>query len=132
MGARLRFAKVIDRELFYVKEHGRIHPHLESRVILRDEPGKAGAFLVIRGWGDDHGTFTERWALKSPGGQTIYESSPREVYVATPSHTEELQDEISDLELDAADDDYNVVFYLDDREVARVGFPVVLDGKGGS
>jgi hypothetical protein len=50
------------------------------------------------------------------------------VHVATPSHTEELQDEISDLELDAADDDYNVVFYLDDREVARVGFPVVLDG----
>jgi len=130
MGARLRFAKVIDRERFYVKENGRVHPHLESKVVLRSEPGTAGAFLVIRGWGDDHGTFTEHWKLQGPGGQTLYESSPREVHVATPSHTEEIQDEISDLELDVADDDYNVVFYLDDREVARVNFPVVLDGDG--
>lgn len=128
MGARLRFAKVIDREIFIVKEHGRIHPHLENRVVLRDEPGRAAAFLVIRGWGDDHGTFTERWKLEGPGGQTIYESLPREIHVATPTHVERLEDEIADLELDAASDDYNVVFYLDDREVARVEFPVVLDG----
>lgn len=129
MGARLHFAKVIDKELFYVKENGRVHPHLESRVVLRDEPGTAGDFLVIRGWGDDRGTFTERWTLQGPGGMTIYESSPREVHIPTPSRTEQLQDEISDLELDAAADDYNVVFYLDDREVARVGFPVVIDGQ---
>ncbi|HEV3472194.1 MAG TPA: hypothetical protein VG408_03180 [Actinomycetota bacterium] len=128
MGARLRFAKVIDRELFLVKERGRLHPHLENRVLLQEEPGTAAAFLVIRGWSDDHGTFTERWKLEGPGGQTIYESLPREVHVATPSHTERLEDEIADLELDAASDDYTIVFYLDDREVARVEFPVVLDG----
>jgi hypothetical protein len=128
MGARLRFAKVIDKELFYVKEKGRVHPSLESRVVLRGEPGTAGAFLVIRGWADDHGTFTERWKLQGPGGMTIYESTPREIHIATNSRTEHLQDEISDLELDAADDDYNVVFFLDEHEVGRVQFPVKLDG----
>ena len=129
MGARLRFAKVIDRELFYVKERGRLHPHLESRVVIQDEPGKAAAFLVIRGWTDDHGTFTERWKLQGPGGMTLYESSPREIHIATNSHIEQVEDEIADLEVDAASDDYNVVFYLDDREVARVRFPVELNGK---
>jgi hypothetical protein len=129
MGARLRFAKVIDKELFYVKEKGRVHPHLESRVVLRDEPGTAGAFLVIRGWADDHGTFTERWKLQGPGGMTIYESTPREIHIATNNRTEQVQDEISDLELEAATDDYNVVFYLDEHEVGRVQFRVQLDGK---
>lgn len=128
MGARLSFAKVIDRELFLMKERGRLHPHLENRVLIQEEPGLAAAFLVIRGWSDDHGTFTERWKLEGPGGQTIYESLPREVHVATLGRTERLEDEIADLELDAASDDYNIVFYLDDREVARVQFPVELNG----
>ncbi len=128
MGARLSFAKVIDREIFFVKERGRLHPHLESRVLMQEEPGTAAAFLVIRGWSDDHGTFTERWKLEGPGCQTMYESLPREVHVATPGRTERLEDEIADLELDAASDDYTIIFYLDDREVARVEFPVVLDG----
>ncbi len=128
MGARLAFAKVIDRQMFYDKG-GRVHPGLENEVLVPSEPGTAGAFLVIRGWGDDHGSFTERWKLQGPGGLTLYESQPREVHVATPTHTEQLEDEITDLEVDAASDDYNVVFYLDDREVARVYFPVVLNGE---
>lgn len=128
MGARLAFAKVIDKEIFYVKEKGRVHPHLESRVVMRDDTGIAASFLVIRGWSDDHGTFTERWKLQGPGGMTVFESTPREIHVASNHHIEQLQDEISDLELDDAADDYNVVFFLDEHEVGRVEFPVVSDG----
>lgn len=131
MGARLVYAKVIDREVFYVKEQGRIHPHLESSVLLNDEPGVAGAFLVLRGWGDDHGTFTEQWSLKGPGGFTIYTSLPREVHLPSKGHVERLEDELADLELDAAADDYEIVFTLDETEVARVRFPVTTSRNGG-
>lgn len=125
MGARLVYAKVIDREVFYVKEHARVHPHLENRVLLNGEPGIAGAFLVLRGWGNDTGSFTEHWRLEGPGGTKIYESLPREIHIASNGHIEKLEDEIADLELDYASDDYNVVFMLDESEVARVRFPVV-------
>jgi hypothetical protein len=125
MGARLAYAKVIDRQVFYDKG-GNLHPKLENVVILQDEPGNAGAFLVFRGWADDHGTFTEQWQIKEPEGRTVYESSPREVHIASHNHTERLEDEIADLELEFAGDDYDLVFYLDEREVARVSFRVKL------
>jgi hypothetical protein len=125
MGARLHWAKVIDREVF-VKGGGRVHPGLENRVVLSDAPGVAGAFLVLRAWGDDHGTFTEQWRIVGSGGGTVYESLPREVHLATEGHVEKLEDELADLEFEYAADDYNVVFLLDDREVARVTFPVVV------
>ncbi|HET7482194.1 MAG TPA: hypothetical protein VFK89_04970 [Actinomycetota bacterium] len=123
MGARLQFAKVIDRQLFY-ERGARIHPALESQVLINDEPGDAAAFLVIRGWSDDHGTFTEQWRIETPGGTTVYESAPRELHLATTAHTERLEDEVADLKFEYAADDYSVVFTLDDNEVARVGFPV--------
>jgi hypothetical protein len=124
MGARLVYAKVIDRELFYVKEQGRLHPSMENQVILKDEPGAAGAFLVLRGWGDDSGTFTEQWNLKGPGGQTLYESMAREVHIPTSGHIERLEDEVADLDLDVTADDYHVCFNLDEEEVARIRFSV--------
>jgi hypothetical protein len=124
MGARLQYAKVIDRERFYARG-GRIHPKLESGVVLDSEPGRAGAFLVLRGWTDDHGSFTEQWIIEAPGGLNVYRSVPREIHLATTTHVESLEDEVADLELDFAADDYNVVFYLDEREVARATFPVM-------
>ncbi len=124
MGARLRYAKVIDRESFYVRHGGKLTPGLENEVLLDDEPGRAGAFLVLRGWNDDHGTFTEQWRIESPGGGVVYESAPRELHLSTESHTEELEDEVADLELQYSSDDYSVVFTLDEREVARVTFAV--------
>lgn len=132
MGARLIYAKVIDRELFFTKEQGRLHPGMENQVILKDEPGVAGAFLVLRGWGHDSGTFTEQWNLKGPGGQTIYESMPREVSIRTETHIERLEDEVADLEMDVADSDYHVVFTLDEEEVARVRFSVRPPNNGAS
>jgi hypothetical protein len=126
MGARLRYAKVIDREAFFARG-ARVHPGLPSEVIVEDEPGRAAAFLVLRAWDDDHGTFTEQWRIESPGGRTIYESAPRELHLASKGHLEKLEDEVADLTVEYAADDYNVVFVLDDREVARVTFPVRPD-----
>jgi len=123
MGARLQYAKVIDRELFYARG-GRVHPKLENEVVLHEEPGVAGAFLVLRAWTGDHGSFTEQWLIKSPGGATVYESVPREIHLATESHVEKLEDEVAGLELEVAADDYNVVLFLDEREVARATFSV--------
>ncbi len=123
MGARLKYSKVIDRQLFYDRG-GKIHPGLENTVVMPGEPGVAAAFLVMRGWGDCHGTFTERWRVVTPGGTAVYESIPREIHVATESHTEKLEDEVAELKLDYAGDDYEVVFEIDDREVARTRFEV--------
>jgi hypothetical protein len=123
MGARLSYAKVIDRERFVIRG-GRLHPGLDNEVVVQDEPGIAGAFLILRGWTDDHGSFTEQWRIESPGGQVIYESSPREIHVATNGHIERLEDEVADLQVEYSADDYSVVFTLDDREVARVDFPI--------
>lgn len=128
MGARLQYAKVIDRQLFYARG-GRVHPKLENEVVLQSEPGIAGAFLVLRGWTGDHGSFTERWRITSPGGVTVYDSVPREIYLATESHVERLEDEVADLELEVAGDDYELVLHLDDREVARARFVVRLDSE---
>jgi hypothetical protein len=125
VGAQLRYAKVIDRELFYVRG-GKVHPGLENEVILEGEPGKAGAFLVLRAWSNDHGTFTEEWRIEDPAGAVVYESLPREVHLATPSHVERLEDELADLEFDYAADDYTVAFRLDERAVARVRFRIRL------
>ncbi len=127
MGARLKYAKVIDRQLFYDKG-GRVHPGLDNEILLPEEPGIAAAFLVLRGWGDDHGTCTEIWRLKTPGGTTLYESIPREIHLATPEHVEKLEDEVADLKVIYATDDYEVVFSLDGREVARATVPMRVTG----
>ena len=127
MGARLHYAKVIDREKFMVKG-GRVHPGLANEVQLLEEPGKAAVFLIKRAWGDDHGSFTEQWRVESPGGSVLYESAPRELHMPTEQHVEKLQDEVMDLEFQFAADDYSVAFLLDDRIVARVQFPVVFNG----
>ncbi|MDQ5816420.1 MAG: hypothetical protein M3516_09040 [Actinomycetota bacterium] len=129
MGARLQYAKVIDRVLF-IDQGGRIHPGLQSKVLLQDEPGEAAAFLVMRGWGDDHGTFTEQWRLEGKGGGVLYESVPRELHLATKAHVERLEDEVDGLRFEYAADDYSVVFLLDEQEVARTNFRVEPDGRG--
>ena len=124
MGARLEYAKVVDREVFLVRG-GKVHPGLDNQVLLSEESGKTAAFLIMRAWADDHGTFTEQWRIESPGGTVIYESVPRELHMASESHVEKLQDEVADLPIEYPADDYVVVFTLDEHEVARVTFPIV-------
>ena len=123
MGARLVYAKVVDRETFYVRETGNVHPGLQSEVLLREEPGEAGAFLVLRAWTDNAGAFTEQWRIESPGGVAVYESTPREIHAATEAHVEKLEDEVADLKFEYAGD-YDCVFVIDENEVARLTFPV--------
>jgi hypothetical protein len=127
MGARLTYAKVMDKQNFYDKG-GRLHPGLPNEVFVQEEPGRAAAFIVFRGWGDDHGSFTEQWRIKEPEGRTVYESAPREIHVATNGHVEKLEDEVADLELDFAAEGYVVIFHLDEREVARTRFTVKVIG----
>jgi len=129
MGARLRYAKVIDRELFY-NQGGTLHPGLESVIVTDDEPGVAGAFIIFRGWADDHGSATEQWRIEGPGGLTIYESIPREFHLATKTHVERLEDEISDLKIEQVEGNYAIVFMLDEEEVARTAFTVKLTSAG--
>lgn len=128
MGVRLQYAKVIDRELYFARG-AKVHPGLENYVVTNNEPGRAAAFLVIRAWTDDHGTFTEQWRIETPGGRVVYESTPREIHIATNNHTERLEDEVADLEVEFAADDYTLVLTLDDREVARVNFPLVFEDR---
>jgi hypothetical protein len=123
MGARLQYAKVIDREKF-IFGGGKIHPGLSSQVVVNGEPGVAAVFLLLRGWTGEYGTFTEQWRIESPGGTAVYEGIPRELHIATRDHVERLEDEVADLKIDYAADDYRVVFMLDDREVARMDFPI--------
>jgi hypothetical protein len=123
MGARLQYAKVVDRERFFIRG-GKVHPGLENEVVVNEEPGRVAAFLIIRAWGDDHGTFTEQWRIETPGGSALYTSTDRELHLAADSHIERLEDEVADLEIEYAADDYSVVFKLDDRDVARIGFPI--------
>jgi hypothetical protein len=123
MGARLLYAKVVDRERFMIRG-GKLHPGLDNEVVVNSEPGRAGVFLVLRGWGEDRGTFTEQWHIETPGGTALYTSTERELHLPNNTFVERLEDEVVDLEIEYAADDYAVVFKLDDREVARVGFPV--------
>jgi hypothetical protein len=127
LGARLQYAKVIDREIFH-QRGSRVHPGLENVVMLRDDPGRAMVFLVMRAWTDDHGTFTEQWAIEGPGGGIVYESLPRELHLASNTHVEKLQDEVADLDFPYSSDDFNLVLRLDERAVARARFSVRTNG----
>lgn len=125
MGARLQYAKVIDRELFF-ERGSKVTPGLENVVLLKDDPGLAMSFLVLRAWTNAHGTYTEQWKIVGSGGGVVYESLPREIHVASDGHTEKLEDEVSDLEFPYASDDYAVVFSIDDQEMARSRFEARL------
>ncbi|MBA2313195.1 MAG: hypothetical protein H0V97_10410 [Actinobacteria bacterium] len=129
MGVRLRYAKVIDQYLFY-SQGGRVHPGLSNKIVVNEEAGRAGAFLVLRGWGDGHGTFTEQWRIEARGGAIVYESVPRELHIATTEHVERLQDEVADLVLDDAADGYRAIFSIDERVVARVELEVRAEVGG--
>ena len=121
MGVRLKYAKVVDRELF-LSQGGSINPGLDNRVqLLGEAPAKAGVFEIHRNWYDLSGSFTESWRVIDPHGRTLYSGLDREVIDAN----HDLVDEVVDLEFEYADDGYAVVFEVDEREVARVSFSVV-------
>lgn len=121
MGVRLKYAKVVDRELF-LSQGGTINPGLDNRVqLLGEAPAKAGVFEIHRNWYDMSGAFTESWRIIDSHGRTLYTGLDREVI----DSNHDLVDEVVDLEFEYTDDNYAVVFDVDEREVARVAFSVV-------
>lgn len=127
MGARLKYAKVVDRDLF-LRKGGEITPGLENRVQLHGEPpAKADGFTVRRQWYDVEGAFTESWRLVDPHGRTVHEGLDREVV----GGNDELVDDVDDILFEYADSGYQLVFSIDDREVARVDFNVVEPADDG-
>ena len=121
MGARLKYAKVVDRDLF-LRTGAQITPGLENRVELPGEaPAKAAGFGVHREWYDVDGAFTESWSIQDPHGRTIYEGLDREVV----GGNDALVDELDDVLFEYADSGYQLVLAVDGREVARADFDVV-------
>ena len=121
MGARLKFAKVVDRDLF-LRTGAEVTPGLDSRVeLLSEAPAKAAGFMVRREWYDVEGAFTEGWTIRDPHGRTLYQGLEREVV----GGNQELVDEIDDLLFEYADSGYQLVLEVDGREVARADFDVV-------
>lgn len=121
MGARLKYAKVVDRDLF-LRTGGDVRPGLDNRVrVLGEAPAKAAGFMVHRQWYDVHGAFTESWRIADPHGRTVHQGLDREVV----GGNQELVDEIDDLLFEYDDTGYQLILSVDDREVARVDFDVI-------
>ncbi len=121
MGARLKYAKVVDRDLF-LRTGAQITPGLENRVeLLSEAPAKAAGFGVHREWYDVDGAFTESWSIQDPHGRTIYTGVDSEVI----GGNDELVDELDDVLFEYADSGYQLVLAVDGREVARADFNVV-------
>ena len=121
MGARLKFAKVVDRDLF-LRTGAQVTPGLDNRVeLLSEAPAKAAGFMVRREWYDVDGAFTESWSIQDPHGRTVYSGLDREVV----GGNTELVDELDDVLFEYADSNYQLVLSVDGREVARAAFDVV-------
>lgn len=121
MGARLKYAKVVDDDIF-LRNGGEVRPGLDNKVqLLSEAPAKAANFTVRREWYDVDGAFTETWRLEDPHGRTVYTGLDREVV----GGNNESVDEIVDQTFEYADEGYQLVLEVDGREVARAGFDVV-------
>lgn len=121
MGATLRYAKVVDRDSFQ-RSGAQVRPGLDSGVRLKgDAPGPAAPFYILRAWDDVDAGFTETWRIVEPYGRTVREGVAREML----AEHGDVVDEIDDLQLEYADDGYQLVLEVDGREVARVDFPVL-------
>jgi hypothetical protein len=122
MGVTLRYAKVVDRNLF-LRTGGIVRPKLDNEVwLLEDEvPAQAAPFLILRAWDDVDGAFTETWRLVDPHGRTVRPPTTREVL---PGQSE-ISDEIAGQQFEYADDGYQLVLQVEDREVARASFTVI-------
>jgi hypothetical protein len=125
---------VVDRDTF-LRQGGEVRPGLDSEVRLLGDPEvdpvPAAPFLVLRGWAEAEGAFTETWRILDPHGRTMHEPVEREVL---PTETD-ISDEVPDQRFEYADDGYQLVLEVDEREIARASFRVLQeppDGQLGS
>ena len=120
MGAKLKYAKVVDRDVFE-RSGARLRPGLDNRVTLRGPaPAPALRFGVHRAWYAVDGAFTEAWRILDPHGRTVHAGVEHEVV----GGNMDLVDEVDDLEFEYADRGYQLVLSVDGREVARADFEV--------
>lgn len=120
MGATLRYAKVVDRDR--VQEHGGVTPSTDNVVQLAgDAPATARDFIVARAWDGIEAGVEERWRLEDAHGHVVYRGAPRTVLAG---HGD-IADELRGVRFEHTDDDYQLVFELDELEVARAAFAVV-------
>lgn len=120
MGATLRYAKVVDRD--QVQEHGGLTPATDNIVRLAgDAPATAHDFVVARAWDGVEGGVEERWRLEDVHGRTVYRGAPRTVLAG---HGD-IYDELRGVTFDHTDD-HQLVLELDEEEVARTDFAVVV------
>lgn len=121
MGARLKYAKVVDDDLF-LRTGGQVTPGLANRVELTGPaPARAADFAVRRAWYDVDGAFTESWRIVDPHGRTVHVGLDREVV----GGNDDLADVLDDVLFEYADAGYQLVLSVDGREVARADFDVV-------
>ncbi|MGH8929322.1 MAG: hypothetical protein ACRDZO_01470 [Egibacteraceae bacterium] len=69
----------------------------------------------------------QTWRLVDPHGRTVRPPVTREV-LPTAS---EISDEIADQRFECADQGYQLVFEIDEREVARADFAVLVETQPG-
>ena len=120
MGATLRYAKVVDRDEAH--EHGGLTPATDNVVRLAGAaPATARDFVIARAWDGVEGGVEERWRLEDTNGHVVYRGVPRTVL----ANDGDIYDEIRGVRFEYADDDYQLVLEIDDREVARTDFAVV-------
>jgi hypothetical protein len=120
MGATLRYAKVVDRD--HAQDHGGVMPATDNAVRLAGEaPATARDFVVARAWDGVGGGIEERWRLEDANGRVVYRGAPRTVLAG---HGD-IYDEVRGVRFEYADDGYQLVFEIDDREAARADFAVV-------
>lgn len=126
MGATLRYAKVVDRD--HVQATGGLTPATDNLVKLAAEPpAPARDFLVLRAW-DVDGGFEEHWRLEDEHGHVLYRGAPRTVL----AEHGDVFDEVQGVRFEYAGDAYQLVLQVDDREVARTDFAVVVDTDAGA
>ena len=123
MGATLRYAKVVDRD--HVQEHGGLTAATDNVVRLAAAaPATARDFIVARAWDGVEGGIEETWRLEDTNGHVVYRGVPRTVL----ADDGDIFDELRGVQFEYTDDDYQLVLEVDDREIARADFAVVVAG----
>lgn len=121
MAVTLRYAKIVDRR--HLQESGGLSPAVDNVVELGDPaPATARDFLVLRAWDDVEGGFEEHWRLENAHGQVVYRGTPRTVRAGDG----DLYDEVRGVRFEYPAEDYQLVLGIDDRDVARTDFDVVV------
>jgi hypothetical protein len=121
--ARLRYAIAIDTRLY---ADGSADPVVH---VYGSRQGYSAPFLVRRGWSGPQGAYVEQFRIvRADSRITAYKSAPRIVELAGEYYTNDIEDRLSDVQLDVGE--YDLVFTIDDEVVP--GVPVFVEPGPGA